>query len=381
MSYKLNRRSFITGSAALLAAGSLGMSAFAFADGKTEAAATAEDMNTFTTPAGVEVSLKHDIQTAAIDQVPLAATYVMYKGGTAEGLIGLSGSVMQTIQQTLLPTIAPDILEADTSYYENGELNVETLLTLNPDVVLYNGGNSEHAEMFEQAGLPAVGFSTSGDPTTLYTDWLHTLEQVYEEPGKMDEVIKWGTDLLDEVAKRVADIADEDRRRVMILFSARDGQPFVSGSDQGKGGNVFGHYWMQAAGVTNVAAELSGSETTDMEKLYDWNPEIMFLTGPGQANTTVEDILANTVDGMDFSPMTCVQEGKVYSNLLGMWSWMTPNPDAPLVVLWMASTAYPELFEDIDLEEKTREYYELGYHYQMTDEEVASIYADSHVGE
>ena len=117
-----------------------------------------------------------------------------------------------------------------------------------------------------------------------------------------------------------------------------------------------------------------------MEKLYDWNPEIMFLTGPGQAGTTVEDILANTVDGMDFSPMSAVQDGKVYSCNLGMWSWMTPNPDAPLVILWMASTAYPELFEDIDLEEKTKEYYDLGYHYQLSDEEVASVYADSHVG-
>lgn len=46
----------------------------------------------------------------------------------------------------------------------------------------------------------------------------------------------------------------------------------------------------------------------------------------------------------------------------------------------MASTAYPELFEDIDLEEKTKEYYDLGYHYQLSDEEVASVYADSHVG-
>ena len=137
---------------------------------------------------------------------------------------------------------------------------------------------------------------------------------------------------------------------------------------------------MKAVGVTNVAAELSGAENTDMEKLYDWNPEIVFLTGPGQAGTTVEDILANTVDGMDFSPMSAVQDGKVYSCNLGMWSWMTPNPDAPLVILWMASTAYPELFEDIDLEEKTKEYYDLGYHYQLSDEEVASVYADSHVG-
>ncbi len=380
MACKLDRRSFVTGAAALIAASSLGMAGWAFADGK-DAAQAESDLNKFTTPMGVEVELPHGIQTAAIDQVPLAASYVMFKGGTAEGLIGLSGSVMQTIQKTLLPTIAPDILNADTSYYENGELNVESLLALGPDVVLYNGNNEKHTTLFEQAGLAHVGYCTSGDPTTLYIDWLHTLEQVFEEPGKMDEVIAWGTDLIAEVEKRVADIPDDERRRCMVLFSVSDGEPFIAGSDQGKGGNCFGHYWMKAAGVTNVAAELSGSETTDMEKLYDWNPEVIFMSGPGQAGGTVEQVLTNTVDGMDFSPMSAVQEGRVYSQNLGMWSWLTPNPDAPLVVLWMASTAYPELFEDIDLNEKTKEYYELGYHYKLSDEEVTSIYADSHVGE
>lgn len=117
---------------------------------------------TFTDHAGNEVTISEPVETAVIVQVPLAATYVAYQNGSAEGLIGLSGSVLDTISTTLLPEIAPEILEVDTSFYDNGELNIEELLKLDPDVVFYNAGNTENAEQFAQAGLTAVGFSTAG---------------------------------------------------------------------------------------------------------------------------------------------------------------------------------------------------------------------------
>ncbi len=377
MAQRITRRSFfgLAGFAgAMVATAGLGL------EGAGLAAASDGELHEITDPDGNKGMIPSDIQSCVIDQVPLASTYVMYKGGTAEGLIGLSGSVYKVIQQTLLPKIAPDILDVDTSYYTDGDLNIEQLLTLHPDIVLYNFGNSKHRTLFDQAGLYSFGFSTSGNPAVLYADWLRGLEQVFEEPGKMDEVIAWGQDLIDLVKERTSKVADEDRRRVMCLFNVSQGTPRVSGGDHGKGGNLFGHNWMKTVNVVNVAEEdVSGVDSVSMEMLYGWQPEIVFLTGKGQAGCTVSEVLGNAVDGCDFEPLAAVQEGRVYSSNLGMWSWMTPNPDAPLVVLWMASICYPELFEDVDLREKTREYYKLGYNYDLTDEEIDGIYEDSHI--
>ena len=40
-----------------------------------------------------------------------------------------------------------------------------------------------------------------------------------------------------------------------------------------------------------------------------------------------------------------------------MWNWFTPNPDAPLVLAWLASRTYPDAFADYPLEDTIREYY------------------------
>ena len=56
-----------------------------------------------------------------------------------------------------------------------------------------------------------------------------------------------------------------------------------------------------------------------------------------------------------------------------MWNWFTPNPDAPLVLAWLACRTYPEEFADYPLEDTIRSYYKQWYGYDVTDEELAEM--------
>ena len=49
--------------------------------------------------------------------------------------------------------------------------------------------------------------------------------------------------------------------------------------------------------------------------------------------------------------------------------------DTPVTLFWLAKTVYPELFEDIDVTEKTVEYYETVFGVKLTEEQAASIFA------
>ena len=69
------------------------------------------------------------------------------------------------IARRIAAEMAPEMMQVDTSYYDKGELNAEALLNLNVDVVFYNAFNKEHGEMFRKAGIPAVGFTTLGNPS------------------------------------------------------------------------------------------------------------------------------------------------------------------------------------------------------------------------
>ena len=76
----------------------------------------------------------------------------------------MSAARVKAMSQTIAAEMAPEMMQVDTSYYDKGELNAEALLNLNVDVVFYNAFNKEHGEMFRKAGIPAVGFTTLGNP-------------------------------------------------------------------------------------------------------------------------------------------------------------------------------------------------------------------------
>ena len=122
-----------------------------------------------------------------------------------------------------------------------------------------------------------------------------------------------------------------------------------------------------------VVEEASGFTQVNMEQVYTWDPDILFLDGPGLLNLKTADVLGNNVEGADFSTLSAVKNGRVYNTTLGMWNWFTPNPDAPLVLAWLASRAYPDAFADYPLEDTIREYYKTWSGYDMTDDELAQM--------
>ena len=326
-------------------------------------------MITITDHTGKEVTIPAKLNRIAIDQVPLLSTYVMYHGGSAPYLVGMSGSVLASASKTVLVNIAPEIKNVSTAHYDKGDLNVEQLLTLNPDVVFYNAGNTARGELLANAGIPAVGFSTNGDPTKLYADWLRLLEKVFQQSGRMNDVINYGNRLIDDVAKRTAAIPNDKRKKMLILFNYDKGDIRVSGSRR-----HFGHHWLKTVNVHNVAENLHGIAVVNLEQIYKWQPELIVMPGEGQCRITPSKVINNTVEGADFRPLKAARDGKVYSNELGMWSWYTPNSDAPLVVLWLAKLAYPELFANTDLKKKTFEYYRHFYHYDLSAAQIEAIY-------
>ena len=105
----------------------------------------------------------------------------------------------------------------------------------------------------------------------------------------------------------------------MILWKYNDGVPQVSGD------GTFGTYWLRHLGVEDPAAEASGFSQVSMEQIYSWDPEILFVDGPGLISIRSGDVLNNTVEGADFSSIKAVKDKRVYGTTLGMWNWFTPN--------------------------------------------------------
>ncbi len=356
-------------SAAVALALALALAGCSSGSGASSDAATGVE-RTITDDAGRSVTLPAEITRVAIDEIPIESTYLSYFDGGAPYIVGMSAARVAALQGTIVADMAPEMLRADTSYNTAGEVNVESLLNLDVDVVLYNANNSENAAKYEAAGITAVGFTTTGDPASVYADWMRLLEQVFDEPGRMDAKIAYADAIAEDARQRAAGVAEGDRKSAVTILGSAGGQLQIAGGRQG----WFTDSWARRLSFDNAtsASDTTVSLTT-MEQIIDWNPDVILLAGKGMSDMTPATVTSNSVAGVDFSPLRAYQDGAVHSTGLGMWNWFTPNPDAPLAAEWLGEQLYPDRFSDVDLDAKVKEYYRTMYGYELSDQQAARI--------
>ena len=320
--------------------------------------------------AGNQVELPAQITRVAIDQIPIESTYLAYFDGKAPYLVAMSAARVKAMSDTIAAQMAPEMLQVQTDYYDNGELNAESLASIGVDVVLYNAFNKEHGEMFRKAGIPAVGFTTTGNPSDTYADWMELLEDVFDQDGHMADKIALGKDLVAGARERASRVPEADRQSTMVRMGAADGPHAVAGGRDG----WFTDSWAESLNYTNVTADTDTSHTpVTFEQVLAWDPQVLLVTGKGMSNMTAKSVLDNTVEGVDFSTLSSVRSGRVYSTGLGMWNWFTPNPDSPVVANWLGKSLYPDQFADVDLVSITKDYYQRMYSFTLTDAQALAI--------
>ena len=339
----------------------------------SQAAVDEKGTHKVTDQAGNTVEVPNKITRVVIDQIPILSTYMSYFKGSAPYIVGYCGSFKDTITKTVLKDIAPELMKSSDTVYAQSDLNIEEIMKLNPDVILYNANNASHAQILKESGIPSIGFATVGastdaDPIDRYQQWLELLEDVFNEDGKMNDFKSAGNAIVADVEKRIAAVTQDKRPSAMILWKYSDGVPQVSGN------GTFGTFWLKRLGVKDVVVdEAKGFTQVNMEQVYRWDPDILFLDGPGLLSLRTADVIENRVQGTDFSTLSAVKNKRVYDTTLGMWNWFTPNPDAPLVYAWLACKTYPEVFADYPLEQTIKDYYQKWYSYTVTDADMAEM--------
>lgn len=362
--------SVIVGAAMILGAVGCGNSAAEnTTQENTEAVSEESGTRTIVDHTGAEVEIPETLDRIVISSIlPLPSVYCFFRG-SSEGLIGIHPSSMAAAENSYLTTVYPEITELDTSFVENGEINVEQLMQLEPDVVFYSAANTDEREMYDNAGIKAVGFSTTlSDYNTIETfaNWIDLLGQIFGESEKAQEIIKYGRSVEAEILEKTSALKDEEKPKVLVLFNYGDGTITTSGS------NFFGQYWIESAGGINVAEELSGQAEINMEQIYAWNPDIIFITN--FSSVLPEDLYNNAIEGNDWSQVSAVQNKQVYKFPLGMYRWFPPSSDTPLALMWLAKTIQPEVFEYIDMDGEIKDYYAKYYNVELTDSDIQTIY-------
>ena len=329
----------------------------------TDASAKDNGERTIIDHAGNEVTLPEEINRIVVtDTLPLPSVLSLYLD-SAEKLVGISPVSMSAAKAGLLGELYPEILDADTSFFENSELNIESLLALEPDLVFYNAQNTELGESLTSAGLTAVAVSVTKwdyNAADTFDAWMDLLADIFpEEEEKAEAAKEYCEKVEDQIEKKTKDLTDDEKKNVFFLFNYSDTALVTSGK------NFWGQYWCDAINAVNVGEEIEAERSNAS----------VFISNFTKAMP--EDLYNNTIGDNDWSSVSAVKNEQVYKMPLGAYRSFTPGADTPMTLMWLAKTVYPDLFEDVDMTEEVENYYKEVYNIELTDDRVAQMYTPS----
>jgi iron complex transport system substrate-binding protein len=315
--------------------------------------------------AGNDIELPASIERVLITSIwPLPAVYCYYMGST-EKLIGIPGVARSVAEGSIFSKLYPDILKLETGFINGTTINIEEVIKLNPDVVFYTGERQEEYELLKNAGIPAVGFTTAikggGDVAANIEDWLRQLEAIFGAKDRVEKLLAYNKNVYTELRNKTGAAVESGKPKVLIVFTHTASALQVAGKGH------YSDYWINSTGARN-AADLTGIQNVDIERVLSWAPDIVYLTNfspvvPG-------DILNNRITGYDWSQVPAVRNGKVYKFPLGTYRSYAPSVESSVVLKWMAALNNPALFSGVDIDSEVAAFYREIYGYIMTKDDL-----------
>lgn len=312
----------------------------------------------------VEVPAVSQIKRVVIISPPVMSFAVQTIPGTSM-IVGITYRAFDTSNQAILDKVFPGWKSVDTSFLDASfAVNKESLLKLDPDIIFYYGNIQKKG--IENIGIPSVDFFSKElkGPEAFSVAWDGLLREIFGKDSSASQKKEW-----ERTNEKAASLLKqkETTKRGLCIVSDEAGKIVVSGKDSF---DAYAQSYFDESGIENVAGDLQGSSEVSMEKIYEWNPDviIVFLDAPAKS------ILDNKIKGQDWSLLDAWKNKAVYDIPRTTFSWITPCADAPLMPLWLISKAYPELLSENEMRKETVDYYKRNYQIDLTDSNLDSIF-------
>ncbi|MDY6911670.1 MAG: ABC transporter substrate-binding protein [Chloroflexota bacterium] len=301
---------------------------------------------------GISVTIPANVQRV-VSVYPMA-TLIVYSLGGQDELVGIDSF---SPKNEVLKEVDPNISKI-TPVGMPWEVNVETVVSLNPDVVL--GGFGDVREALENANLPVIGINLES-PEKL-KEGINLIGKCIGKEDEAEALVAYYDQKTDTIISRTREIPQAERIRVLI--------PNKTGKLSCAGGDTYQQYLIEGAGGINVAEEVTGRwPQASLEQIMLWNPHVIIV--PPYCKDKPEDILSDSA----WQDIDAVKNGRVYLMPEYTVAWDTPVPDSILGELWIAKKLYPERFSGIDINAEADEFYTrfYGTHYKWQKTVVDSL--------
>lgn len=319
----------------------------------------------FTDSTGRTVTVPAEITKIAVSG-PLTQTYILPLAGDL--LVGVSNGFAEDAK-LYLPKSILEKAEIGQLYGGKGELDLETLLAADPDVVIDVGETKDSMksnldQLTDQTGIPFVHIyatvSTAADAYRTLGDLLGRTEQA-------EELAIWCENTMNTMEELMTRVdADNARKGILYCLGDTGTNVMAQGSFHAETVNLLGN---NLAVVEDVVSSGAGNEV-DLEQIMAWDPEVI-LFSPSSCYDAVGD-------AAEWQSITAIAQKNYYKEPYGPYGWLSSPPSVQryLGMLWLGALLYPD-YVTYDLQEQVTEYYLLFYGCDLTDEMYQTLTNDA----
>ena len=326
---------------------------------------------------GVETITVQDDSLRNVE-IPAEVTAIAPSGATAtmmlipiasDLLVGISASP-NTDQEKYLPEQLLYLPTFGQFYGSKSTLNMEALIEAQPQVVFDLGDKKttikeDMSRIQKQTGIPTLFYDGTLDHMA---ETYRTLGRILNREDEAEEIAAFIDRTTEMARKNREKIAEEDRVSVLYGTGATGLAVNADGSTQSQ---VIDYIGAKNAVIPDKVTNKGGGTVVSLEDLYVIEPDVIILTrgGPYQE-------LKNN----EWSELTAVKEDRVYEIPGLPYCWMSGPPSVNMVlgIWWLGQIVYPDIYNDYDMVEIAREFYDLFWHYDLSEEEARELLSRSY---
>ena len=326
---------------------------------------------------GVETIVVHDDAGRDVE-IPADISRIAPSGSTAtmmliplatDLLVGISASP-SVDQEKYLPEELLYLPTFGQFYGSKSTLNMEALIEAQPQVIFDLGDKKatvkeDMDQIQKQTGIPTLFFDGTLDHMA---DTYRTLGQILNKEEQAEKIAEF-IDRTTEMAHRNSEkIPEEDRVRILYGTGATGLAVNADGSSQAQ---VIDFIGAANAVIPDKVTNKGGGTIVSLESLYADEPDAIILTRGGPYSELKES---------EWSELKAVREERYYEIPGEPYCWMSGPPSVNMIlgVWWLGQLIYPEIYNDYDMADVAREYYDLFWHYDLTEDEAKEMLAGSY---
>ncbi|WP_029545021.1 ABC transporter substrate-binding protein [Selenomonas sp. AB3002] len=234
-------------------------------------------------------------------------------------------------------TKMPDYAKDKASVGKVYQIDVEKVLSCEPDLVIINKGmNEKLVETLEASGIKTLVVDMKS-----YEDVKREVALFAQLTGEKEK----GEALISSMDKKIQAVKEkipQEKRRVAVIHSTNQGLTVqLSGSIAGSVAEMLG--WENVAGDMTPLEKDPDSAPYSLETMVEKNPELMFVTSMGKLEEIKASMDATMAENPAWQSVEAVRQGKVFYLPQDLFL-LSPGLHYPEAVEMMAKLVYPEAF-------------------------------------